>query len=97
MYDFEELVDYICEQTAVRAIVLFPETGEEIERLLSDRGWSGEMLVTRSMEDAVQWVYYQTDAGRACLLSCASPSYSIRKNFEEKGALFASAARAMDG
>jgi UDP-N-acetylmuramoylalanine--D-glutamate ligase len=48
-----------------------------------------KVLETRSMEEAVRFAYAHTPKGRAVLLSNASPSYSIWKNFEEKGADFA--------
>ena len=40
------------------------------------------------MREAVRFAYEHTSPGKAVLLSCASPSYSIWKNFEEKGDLF---------
>ncbi len=46
------------------------------------------MFHTESMEDAVRFAYQVTAPGKIALLSTASPSYSLWKNFEEKGALF---------
>lgn len=40
------------------------------------------------MKEAVKFAYEFTKNGKICLLSTASPSYSIWKNFEEKGNLF---------
>ena len=40
------------------------------------------------MKQAVKFAYKNTQNGKICLLSTASPSYSLRKNFEEKGNLF---------
>ena len=40
------------------------------------------------MKEAVKFAYRYTQNGKMVLLSTASPSYSIRKNFEEKGNLF---------
>ena len=37
------------------------------------------------MEEAVAFAYRFTEPGKICLLSTASPSYSLRKNFEAKG------------
>jgi UDP-N-acetylmuramoylalanine-D-glutamate ligase len=36
----------------------------------------------------VKFAYAHTSSGKICLLSTASPSYTVRKNFEEKGELF---------
>lgn len=40
------------------------------------------------MKEAVKFAYKHTKIDKICLLSTASPSYSLRKNFEEKGDLF---------
>jgi len=45
-------------------------------------------LHSSSMEEAVQFAYAHTSPGKICLLSTASPSYTVWKNFEEKGDLF---------
>ena len=42
----------------------------------------------RAMEKAIRFAFKNTPKGQICLLSTASPSYSIWKNFEEKGNLF---------
>ncbi|MBQ7616728.1 hypothetical protein IJS64_01780 [bacterium] len=46
------------------------------------------MLYTDRMEDAVAFAFVNTEKGKICLLSTASPSYSVWKNFEEKGNLY---------
>ena len=40
------------------------------------------------MQEAIRFAYDHTPKGTICLLSTASPSYSVWKNFEEKGNLF---------
>ncbi|MDR3169034.1 MAG: hypothetical protein LBU27_04685 [Candidatus Peribacteria bacterium] len=40
------------------------------------------------MQAAVKFAYQYTSSGKICLLSTASPSYTVWKNFEEKGDLF---------
>jgi UDP-N-acetylmuramoylalanine--D-glutamate ligase len=47
-----------------------------------------KIIETRSMQEAVRFAYKHTEKWKICLLSTASPSYSVRKNFEEKGDLF---------
>ncbi|MDD4531046.1 MAG: cyanophycin synthetase, partial [Candidatus Gracilibacteria bacterium] len=80
-YSFENLVKLIIE-SEIKNFVLFPDTGAKIKKLLPD---SVRILETKNMKEAVEFAYKNTPAGKVCLLSCASPSYSIWKNFEEKG------------
>ena len=79
-YDFTELEKTI-RKFKIKNIVLFPTSGSRM--LKSHTGLN--ILETRSMERAVTFAYKHTPAGSICLLSTASPSYSVWKNFEEKG------------
>lgn len=79
-YDFREL-EKVLRTMKVRNLVLFPETGK---RLLRSQE-SFTVLQTENMEEAVRFAYQHTARGKICLLSCASPSYSLWENFEEKG------------
>lgn len=88
-YDFSDLVDTIMYRK-ISNIVLFPDTGEKIVDVLKSKTKKlPRILQTKSMEDAIKFVYEHTPEGSICLLSCASPSFSLWKNFEEKGDLFA--------
>ena len=82
-YDFSELEKKL-RAIKIKNIVLFPESGRRI--LKSRKGFN--VLETKSMKKAVEFAFRYTPKGKTCLLSTASPSYSIWKNFEEKGDLF---------
>ena len=82
-YDFREL-EKTLRKYKIKNIVLFPESGRRV--LKSKQGFN--VLETRSMEKAIRFAFKNTPKGQICLLSTASPSYSIWKNFEEKGNLF---------
>ncbi|MDD5721492.1 MAG: Mur ligase family protein [Candidatus Pacebacteria bacterium] len=82
-YHFNEL-EKVLRKSYIKNIVLFPDTGKRILR--SKKGF--KILETRSMEEAVKFAFKNTPKGKVCLLSTASPSYSLWKNFEEKGDLF---------
>ena len=87
-YDFLELASELRE-TGVKNIVLFPDSGSRIKTALlevDDSFWN--IFETKSMEEAVSFAYEHTAAHSVCLLSTASPSYSIWKNFIEKGDQF---------
>lgn len=82
-YDFKEL-EKTLRKSEIKNVVLFPESGRRI--LKSKRGFN--VLKTSSMAKAVKFAYVYTPAGYVCLISTASPSYSLWKNFEEKGRQF---------
>lgn len=79
-YDFMEL-EKTLHAYHIKNIVLFPDTGK---RMLTSRD-GFNILETTSMEAAVRFAYDHTPAGSICLLSTASPSYSLWKDYEEKG------------
>lgn len=79
-YDFSELEREV-RARGITKIVLFPDTGT---RMFADRN-DLTILETSSMKEAVAFAYAHTPDGGAALLSCASPSYGLWKNFEEKG------------
>lgn len=79
-YSFETLIKYVNDYE-IKNIVLFPESGNKIEKLLDS---STNVLKTKSMQEAVIFAYKYTEKSTICLLSTASPSYSLWKNFEEQ-------------
>ena len=80
-YDFSEL-EKIVKQKGVRNLVLFPDTGK---KMFVNNREEFNVLETESMKDAVDFAYQNTKTGSICLLSTASPSYKLWKDFEEKG------------
>lgn len=84
-YDFTDLVDMI-KSYEIPNIVLFPNSGEAILQVLKKRCKKlPNIFQTSSMDDAINFAYKYTRKGTICLLSTASPSYTLWKNFEEKG------------
>lgn len=84
-YEFTALIALLV-QSNIKNIILFPDSGKIIEKLLPP----GRFLTyhTTDMTDAVHRANKHTPVGKTVLLSCASPSYSVWKNFEQKGDLF---------
>lgn len=82
-YDFREL-EKVLRSNRIRNIVLFPESGKRI--LKSTKSFN--ILKTSSMKKAMEFAFKNTPKGKICILSTASPSYSLWKNFEEKGSEF---------
>ncbi len=87
-YKYDQLVQVLAKKN-IQNIVLFPESGAKILASLNTIFQTRpNILETRSMEEAVRFAYKYTQKNTICLLSTASPSYSLWKNFEEKGAQY---------
>lgn len=91
-YDFTALIQKI-KEIWIQNIVFFPPSGLKMHKLLAAEALN--VLETSDMQEAVAFAYQHTPDGKICLLSTASPSYSIWKNFEEKGNLFQKYAKEM--
>lgn len=81
--DFAELEDTVRE-AGISNVVLFPDSGKRMFK--SHEGLN--ILEANSMAEAVSWASEVTKEGEVCVLSTASPSFSLWKNFEEKGDQF---------
>ncbi len=84
-YDFSELITYL-KKYSIKNVVLFPDSGKKIKWLLDE---TFTIFETEDMQEAVTFAFKNTKKWGICLLSTASPSYRLWKNFEEKGELFA--------
>ena len=86
---FDELVKRIS-KSKIKTILLFPDTGDKIWRELiaqkKDRQFRA--FLVQDMEDAVKLVFQYTRKGKICLLSTASPSFGVFRDYKEKGKLF---------
>jgi len=87
-YDFAVLIESLKRYDVVN-IVLFPDTGVRIKQLLeNEKDYHPNIFETHDMKSAVDFAFKNTPEGCVCLLSTASPSYTLWKNFEEKGNQF---------
>ncbi|MFN7161024.1 MAG: UDP-N-acetylmuramoyl-L-alanine--D-glutamate ligase [Candidatus Gracilibacteria bacterium] len=89
-YDFAELAKVVLENK-ISHIILLPDSGKKIWDIISENAAAMELpshSFVSDMQHCVQDAYSSTPADTICLLSCASPSYSIFKNFEDKGKQF---------
>ncbi len=77
-------LEKILRKYQIKNIVLFPDSGKRI--LKNRRGLN--VFETSEMNQAVKFAYENTEKGGVCLLSTASPSYNLWKNFEEQGEQF---------
>ncbi len=89
-YDFGALARRL-KQSQVKTAILFPGSGPKIRDAIGDAQVDICMKEAESMEKAVTAARKNTMEGKICLLSTASPSYGMFKNFEEKGDQFKAA------
>lgn len=92
--DFTALAQRI-RNSSVKTVILFPGSGPRIRSSLEEARASAECFDATSMQDAVMIAQDKTHVPSPesrvpiCLLSTASPSYNMFRNFEEKGDTFA--------
>lgn len=87
--NFKKLAKRIA-QSKIKTLILFPDTGKRIWKAL--RQAQGKKpprsFFVDNMRGAVRLAFEHTQKGRICLLSPASPSFNLFKDYEERGNLF---------
>ncbi|MBD3270359.1 UDP-N-acetylmuramoyl-L-alanine--D-glutamate ligase [Candidatus Peregrinibacteria bacterium] len=94
-YDFKKLAKMILHKQ-IENLILFPDSGEVIWKDIKSIAKSIDGLLPKlpkhyfvtDMKSCVEKAYKVTRKNKICLLSCASPSFGIFKNFEDKGNQF---------
>lgn len=76
----------------VEVLILLPVTGQKIiEKILKiDPDYKQKYFFAHNMKEAVVLAYKHTPQGKICLLSPASASFNLFKNFEDRGEQFIS-------
>jgi UDP-N-acetylmuramoylalanine-D-glutamate ligase len=92
-YDFTELANFLTD-SSVKNMVIFPVTGPKIKALIP-AGANKTFLETSDMDEAVRWAAAHTTPGKTALLSCASPSFNLYKDFNVRGEAFVAAVEAL--
>ncbi|MBI3385099.1 UDP-N-acetylmuramoyl-L-alanine--D-glutamate ligase [Candidatus Gottesmanbacteria bacterium] len=89
--DFSPVAEAVL-KSHVRNLILFPTTGEKIwqEILKIDPGAKKKYrhLFTAKMGEAIKFSYRHTSVGKICLLSNASPSFGVFKDYADRGNQF---------
>lgn len=77
-------------KSKIKNLILFPTTGEKIWRAIISLKKENQFkaFLVQNMKDAVKLAYQYTKKRKICLLSCASSSFSIFRDYKEKGNLF---------
>lgn len=85
----------------VKTVILFPSSGERIWKAIAEAGANRAALpehyYTESMKEALELVYRHTAPGKICLLSPASPSLNLFRDYRERGEEFCKWARVLGG
>ncbi len=87
--DFTKLGNYLINSN-VKTLILFPTTGERIWQAVcnADAKKKIEKFDVSSMEQAVRIAFAETSFGKVCLLSPASSSFGIFKDYKDRGEQF---------
>ncbi len=86
--DFTSLAKRIA-TSSINHVILFGEDSSRIGDAIKTKHSSIKLHPATSIQEVVSIAKEVTPKGTVCLLSPASPSYDMFKNFEEKGDLFA--------
>jgi UDP-N-acetylmuramoylalanine--D-glutamate ligase len=92
-YDFGELMQAVAGYD-IPHLVLFPDTQFKMKAALPS-SYHPAIYESTSMADAVQYAAEHAPEHSVVLLSTGAPSYSLWKDFEDKGDQFQSAAEAL--
>jgi len=88
--DFRKLAEKVL-VSKIKTMIFFPTTGEKIWKTIvrqnkKKKGFN--RFFVNNMEEAIRLAYQHTGKGKICLLSTASASFGIFKDYKEKGDLF---------
>ncbi len=87
--DYTTLGRYLA-KSSVKTLILFPPSGERLWKAVVEAG--GDQQIKKydasSMHEAMVYASEETSSGKICLLSPASASFGIFKNYKDRAAQF---------
>jgi len=104
---FDRGVDYsvlgpAIAKSQVKNLILFPDTGEKIwDSVVSYLPLRGPTAIrkfdAKNMEEAVKLAFENTSPGKICLMSPASASFNMFKDYEDRGNQFKESVKKLGG
>ncbi len=88
--DYAKLGEFLAKRKTLKTLILFPDTGKKIQKALAAAGNMSHVSyhMSQTMKDAVSLAYAHTPPGKICLLSPASASFNLFKDYEDRGNQF---------
>ena len=85
---YEEVGQIIAKRKNIKTLIFFPTTGELIWKAVKKYSQDKKHFFVKNMKEAVKLAYAHTPKGKVCLLSPASASFGIFKNYADRGNQF---------
>lgn len=88
---YDSLAEHLCN---IKNMVLFPTSGRKIAAAVGDYCKENNIrefpnfFYASNMKEAVDFCFRRTEKGKTCLLSCASPSFGLFKDYKDRGDQF---------
>lgn len=87
--DYSQLSNKISEEK-IPNLILFPQTGKIIlDGIKKQTGYQPKYFFAKNMKEAIKITAQVTQKGKICLLSPASSSFNLFKNYQDRGEQFA--------
>ncbi|MCP6726673.1 MAG: UDP-N-acetylmuramoyl-L-alanine--D-glutamate ligase [Patescibacteria group bacterium] len=74
------------QNSKIKTLILFPETGKKILQAIDNPAF--KHIFVDTMQEALNAAFVETENGKICLLSPASSSFNLFKDYEDRGNQF---------
>lgn len=74
------------QNSEIKTLILFPETGKKILQAINNPAF--KHIFVDTMQEALNAAFVETENGKICLLSPASSSFNLFKDYEDRGNQF---------